>query len=112
MNNTNTTEQANDAKVHKHIALIIDNVISDIREKTTVIVADESDVVEELMALITNNDKSDIINNKYDGKYINFDDILSSDEMDIYLIYYDWLADLGATTVVFILLFSDAEALP
>jgi len=51
------------------------------------------------MALITDNDKSGIVNDDtYDGEYYNFDDVLSSDEMDIHLIYYDWLADSAATT--------------
>jgi len=50
------------------------------------------------MALIADNDKSDIVDNKYDGKYHNFKDVLNSDEMDIRLIYYDWLADSAATT--------------
>ena len=50
------------------------------------------------MALIADNDESEIVDDEYDGKYHNFDDALSSDEMDICLIYYDWLADSGATT--------------
>ena len=50
------------------------------------------------MALIADNDKSDIINDTYDGEYYNFDHVPSSDEMDMHLIYYDWLADTAATS--------------
>ena len=95
MNTANNSKQANDAEVHEHIAFSAE---MDDGEETTAIVADESDTVEEPMALIADNDKLDIVDDKYDGKYHNFDDVLNSDEMDIHLIYYGWLADSAATT--------------
>ena len=97
-NNASNSEQANDAEAHEHIAFNIEHVETDIGEETAAIVADESNAVEELMALIADNDESDIVNNEYDGEYHNFEDVLSSDEMHIHLIYYDWLADSAATT--------------
>jgi len=85
--------------VNKHIAFNIEHIKPDNGEETTAIIADESDTMEEPMALITNNDKLGIVNDDtYDGEYYNFDDVLSSDKMDIHLIYYDWLADSAATT--------------
>ena len=98
VNNASNSKQVNDAEVQEHIAFTVEHVESDVREETAAIVADESDAVEEPMALIADNDKSDIVDDEYDGKYHNFDDVLSSDEMDIRLIYYDWLADSAATT--------------
>jgi len=98
VNNAGNSEQANDAEAQEHIAFNIKHIKSDVGEETTAIIADESDAVEEPMALIADNDKSDIIDDTYDGEYHNFDDVLSSDEMDICLIYYDWLADSAATT--------------
>jgi len=51
------------------------------------------------MALIADDDKLGIVDDDtYDGEYYNFDHVPSSDEMDIRLIYYDWLADSAATT--------------
>ena len=67
-----------------------------VKEGIAAITTDESDVVEEPMALIADNDAE--MYNDNDGKYYNFDHVPSSTEMDICLIYYDWLADLGATT--------------
>jgi len=67
-------------------------------EETTAIITNESDAVGEPMALIADNDKLDIVDNEYDGEYHNFNDVLKLDEMDIRLIYYDWLADSAATT--------------
>lgn len=99
MNNTNNPEQANDTEVQEHIAFSTEHTKTDVREETVAIVTNESNMVEELIALIADNDKSDIVDNDtYDGEYYNFDDVLSSDKMHIYLIYYNWLADLGATT--------------
>ena len=88
----------NDTETQEHIAFNIEHVESDVGEETAAIVADELDAVEELMAHIADNDKLDIIDDEYDGEYLNFDDVLSSDEIDIRLIYYNWLADSGATT--------------
>jgi len=84
--------------MEEHIAFIAQPDESNVGEATAAIVADELDTVEEPMALITDNDKSDIIDDTYDGEYYNFNDVLSSDEMDICLIYYEWFADSGATT--------------
>jgi len=99
VNNANNSEQVNDTEVNKHIAFNVEHVEPDNGEETTAIITDKSDAMEELMALITDNDKSGIVNDDtYDGEYYNFDDVLSSDEMDIRLIYYDWLADSAATT--------------
>jgi len=45
------------------------------------------------------NDDMDTDTNTYnDAKYHNFEHVPSSTEMDLRLIYYDWLADTGATS--------------
>jgi len=75
--------------MEEHIAFIAQPNELNVGEATAAIVTDELDTVEEPMALIADNDKSDIIDNTYDGEYYNFDDVLSSDEMDIRLIYYE-----------------------
>jgi len=98
-NNANNSEQANDAEIQEHVAFNIEHAETDDGEETAAIVADESNVVEEPMVLIADNDKSGIVDDDtYDGEYYNFNHVPSSDEMDIRLIYYDWLADSAATT--------------
>jgi len=84
--------------MEEHIVFNAEHNKSDVEGETAAIVADESDAVEEPMALIADNDKLDIIDDTYDGEYYNFDHVPSSDEMDMRLIYYDWLADTAATS--------------
>jgi len=84
--------------MEEHIVFNAEHNKSDVEGETAAIVTDKSDAVEEPMALIADNDKSDIINNTYDGEYYNFDHVPSSDEMDMRLIYYDWLADTATTS--------------
>jgi len=96
--NTDAPVQANDAEIEEHIVFNAEHDKSDVEGETAAIVADELDTVEEPMALIADNDKSDIIDDTYDGEYYNFDHVPSSDEMDMRLIYYDWLADTAATS--------------
>ena len=97
MHNTDAPVQANNAKMEEHIIFNAEHDKLDDKGETTVIIADKSDVVEEPTALTADNDKSDIIDNTYDGEYYNFDHVPSSDEMDMCLIYYNWLADTAAT---------------
>ena len=84
--------------MEEHIVFNAEHNESDVKGETAAIVANKSDMVEEPMALIADNDKSDIIDDTYDGEYYNFDHVPSSDEMDMCLIYYDWLADTAATS--------------
>ena len=80
-NNTSTSIQANDTKVEEHIAFIADTE------------------AEEHIAFVTDQDRSGIADSVYDdGKYYNFDHVPTSDEMDMHLIYYDWLVDSRSTS--------------
>jgi len=71
-NNASSAEQANAAEQEEHIAF---------------------------MAKVANVDNMDIDSDTYnDATYHNFEHVPSSTEIDLRLIYYDWIADSGATS--------------
>ena len=84
--------------MEEHIVFITDHIESKLDEEHSI-----SDAgTDEQTAFVANQGGSDsIVDGTYDnGEYYNFDHVPTSDEMDICLIYYDWLANSGATSYI------------